>query len=68
VARRLRANGIRCEFISGDLPQKKRLDIINDLKAGRYQYLVATDVAARGLDIEALALVVNYDLPVEPET
>ncbi|MDR3301668.1 MAG: DEAD/DEAH box helicase [Spirochaetaceae bacterium] len=67
VARRLRANGIRCEFISGDLPQKKRLDIINDLKAGRYQYLVATDVAARGLDIEALALVVNYDLPVEPE-
>ncbi|MDR2468320.1 MAG: DEAD/DEAH box helicase [Spirochaetaceae bacterium] len=67
VARRLRANGIMCEFISGDLPQKKRLTLIEDLKAGKYRYLAATDVAARGLDIEALALVVNYDLPAETE-
>ncbi|MDR3324960.1 MAG: DEAD/DEAH box helicase, partial [Spirochaetaceae bacterium] len=67
IARRLRANGIHCEFMSGDLQQKRRLEIINDLKAGKYQYLVATDVAARGLDIEGLALVVNYDLPAEPE-
>ncbi|MDR0683541.1 MAG: DEAD/DEAH box helicase [Spirochaetaceae bacterium] len=67
VARRLHENGIRCEFISGDLPQQKRLSIIDSLKAGRLRYLVATDVAARGLDIEGLALVVNYDLPVETE-
>ncbi|MDR2444989.1 MAG: DEAD/DEAH box helicase [Spirochaetaceae bacterium] len=67
VARRLHENGIRCEFISGDLPQQKRLAIIDSLKAGRLHYLVATDVAARGLDIEGLALVVNYDLPVETE-
>ena len=67
VARRLYENGIHCEFISGDLPQQKRLSIIDNLKAGRLRYLVATDVAARGLDIEGLALVVNYDLPVETE-
>ncbi|MDR2631717.1 MAG: DEAD/DEAH box helicase [Spirochaetaceae bacterium] len=67
VAKRLRLNGIECEFIIGDLPQVKRLKIIDDIKAGRIHFLVATDVAARGLDIEGLALVVNYDLPVEAE-
>ncbi|MDR0662800.1 MAG: DEAD/DEAH box helicase, partial [Spirochaetaceae bacterium] len=67
VARRLHENGVRCEFISGDLPQQKRLAIIENLKAGKLRYLVATDVAARGLDIEGLALVVNYDLPSETE-
>jgi ATP-dependent RNA helicase RhlB len=67
IARRLRANGIRCEFISGDLPQPKRLKIIEDLKAGKIKYLVATDVAARGLDIDSLAMVINYDLPNEAE-
>ncbi|MDR2758279.1 MAG: DEAD/DEAH box helicase [Spirochaetaceae bacterium] len=67
VAKRLQMNGIECEFIIGDLPQIKRLKIIDDIKAGRIHFLVATDVAARGLDIEGLALVVNYDLPVEAE-
>jgi ATP-dependent RNA helicase RhlB len=67
IAKRLHENGIRCEFISGDLPQQKRLSIIDDLKAGKLRFLVATDVAARGLDIEGLALVVNYDLPAETE-
>jgi ATP-dependent RNA helicase RhlB len=67
VARRLHENGVRCEFISGDLPQQKRLSIIENLKAGKLRYLVATDVAARGLDIEGLSLVVNYDLPSETE-
>jgi ATP-dependent RNA helicase RhlB len=67
VAKRLRINGIPCEFIIGDLPQIKRLKIIDDLKAGKVRFLVATDVAARGLDIEDLALVVNYDLPAEAE-
>ncbi|MDR1306136.1 MAG: DEAD/DEAH box helicase [Treponema sp.] len=67
VAKRLRINGYNCEFIIGDLPQVKRLKIIDDIKAGSIRFLAATDVAARGLDIEDLALVVNYDLPVEPE-
>jgi ATP-dependent RNA helicase RhlB len=67
VAKRLRLNGFDCEFIMGDLPQKKRLKIIDDIKAGKLHLLVATDVAARGLDIEGLAMVVNYDLPNETE-
>jgi ATP-dependent RNA helicase RhlB len=67
VARRLRVNGIPCEFIIGDLPQVQRLNIIEDVKAGKVRFLVATDVAARGLDIEGLAMVVNYDLPEEAE-
>ncbi|MDR2767710.1 MAG: DEAD/DEAH box helicase [Treponema sp.] len=67
AAKRLRVNGYECEFIIGDLPQVKRLKIIEDVKAGRIRYLAATDVAARGLDIEGLAMVVNYDLPAETE-
>jgi ATP-dependent RNA helicase RhlB len=67
VAKRLKINGYTCEFIIGDLPQVKRLKIIDDVKAGKIKTLVATDVAARGLDIESLAMVINYDLPVEAE-
>lgn len=68
LARRLRVNGIDCEYIMGDLPQSKRLEIIERLKAGKLSLLVATDVAARGLDIEGLDLVVNYDLPDDTES
>jgi ATP-dependent RNA helicase RhlB len=67
VAKRLRLNGYDCEFIIGDLPQSRRLKVINDVKAGKTKFLAATDVAARGLDIEGLAMVVNYDLPNEAE-
>jgi ATP-dependent RNA helicase RhlB len=67
TAKRMRLNGYEAEFIIGDLPQTKRLKIIEDIKAGRLRFLVATDVAARGLDIESLALVVNYDIPNEAE-
>jgi ATP-dependent RNA helicase RhlB len=67
VARRLQINGIDCQFIIGDMQQTKRLKVIDDLKAGKIKTLVATDVAARGLDIESLAMVINYDLPVEAE-
>jgi ATP-dependent RNA helicase RhlB len=67
VAKRLRMNGFNCEFIIGDLPQVKRLKVIDDVKAGKINLLAATDVAARGLDIEGLAMVINYDLPNEAE-
>jgi ATP-dependent RNA helicase RhlB len=67
VAKRLRLNGYDCEFIIGDLPQAKRLKVIDDVKTGKIRYLAATDVAARGLDIEGLSMVINYDLPVESE-
>jgi ATP-dependent RNA helicase RhlB len=67
IAKRLQMNGIDCQFIIGDLPQVKRLRVIDDVKAGKIKVLVATDVAARGLDIENLSMVINYDLPVESE-
>ena len=67
VARRLCMNGYEAEFIIGDLPQKKRLSLIDKLKAGALPVLVATDVAARGLHIDGLDLVVNYDLPEHTE-
>ena len=67
VAKRLQINGYNCEFIIGDLPQSRRLKVIENVKAGKTKFLVATDVAARGLDIEGLSMVVNYDLPVEAE-
>jgi len=67
VAKRLELNGIPTAFIMGDLPQSKRLKIIQDIKDGKVRFLVATDVAARGLHIDALELVVNYDLPEDAE-
>ncbi len=68
VAKRLSYNGYPCEYIMGDLPQKKRLSIIEGVKSGKFKYLVATEVAARGLHIEDLDLVLNYDLPTDSES
>jgi ATP-dependent RNA helicase RhlB len=68
VSRRLSHNGFDCQYIMGDLPQKKRLQVIDGIKAGKIKYLVATEVAARGLHIDDLDLVVNYDLPAECES
>ncbi|MCX6566684.1 MAG: DEAD/DEAH box helicase [Candidatus Aminicenantes bacterium] len=67
LAKKLERNGYRGCFLTGDLPQKKRMKIIDDFSAGRFPFLVATDVAARGLHIEGLEMVVNYDLPEDIE-
>ncbi|HMB20703.1 MAG TPA: DEAD/DEAH box helicase, partial [Spirochaetota bacterium] len=64
---RLYNNGYQSQYIIGDLPQKKRLQVIEGLKNGTIRYLVATDVAARGLHVDDLELVVNYDLPEDCE-
>ncbi len=68
VAQRLSRNGFDCRYIMGDLPQKKRLQVIEGIKSGEIKYLVATEVAARGLHIDDLDLVINYDLPAECES
>lgn len=64
---RLRMNDYKVAILSGDIPQKKRLRILEDLKAGKLNFLVATDVASRGLHIEGVTHVVNYDLPQDAE-
>ena len=68
VSDQLNATGLSTRYIIGDLPQKKRLRIIEELKTGSLRFLVATDVAARGLHIDNLQLVVNYDLPEDSES
>ena len=67
VSKRLEHNGYKNEYLMGDLPQKKRLSIVNRVKEGKVKFLVATDVAARGLHIDDLSLVINYDLPLDSE-
>lgn len=67
IAKRLIMNGIEAEYIIGDLPQSKRLQVLDSFKRGSLKCLVATDVAARGIDVTDLAMVINYDLPNESE-
>lgn len=67
VSKRLKINNIENEYIIGDLPQKKRQQIMNDFKARKIKCLIATDVAARGIDVNDLQFVINYDLPNEAE-
>jgi ATP-dependent RNA helicase RhlB len=64
---RLNANGFPCRLISGDVEQKKRLRILEDFKEGKLPILIATDVASRGLHIDGVSHVVNYDLPQDCE-
>jgi ATP-dependent RNA helicase RhlB len=67
VAAKLAGNNFDCNYIIGDLPQSKRTKIIENIKSGKLKYLVATDVAARGLHINDLDLVINYDIPEDFE-
>jgi ATP-dependent RNA helicase RhlB len=67
VAKSLNLNGFKSQELTGDLPQRKRLQIVKDFTAGKFPYLVATDVAARGLHIEGLEMVINYDIPQNSE-
>lgn len=67
VAERLSLNGYKAEYLMGDMPQSKRLKTIDRMKEGKLPILVATDVAARGLQIDDLELVVNYDIPEDFE-
>ncbi len=66
VAEKLAAHGFSAEPLNGDMTQSERERTVERLKRGRLDILVATDVAARGLDLERLSLVVNYDIPTDP--
>merc|ERR1719414_2029115 len=61
LSQTLYRSGVACSSIHGDKGQRERDDALNGLKQGRIKVLVATDVAARGLDIKGVGLVVNYD-------
>ena len=68
LTRGLKIRGFRAEGIHGDLDQNKRLRVLRDFKNGNVDVLVATDVAARGLDISGVSHVYNYDIPQDPES
>lgn len=67
VARSLERGGYRVGVLSGDVPQKKRESLLNKFQKGQLEILVATDVAARGLHIDGVSHVYNYDLPFDAE-
>lgn len=68
VARHLQAKGVRAAALHADRTQQERLAAVEGFRAGRHPVLVATDIAARGLDIEGIAHVVNFEVPDTPDT
>jgi ATP-dependent RNA helicase DeaD len=68
VAEKLRARGYSAAAINGDIAQVQRERTVNQLKSGKLDILVATDVAARGLDVERISHVVNFDIPTDTES
>ena len=68
VAEKLRARGFSAAAINGDIPQQQRERTVDQLRDGRLDILVATDVAARGLDVERISHVLNYDIPNDTES
>ncbi|MGR2752094.1 DEAD/DEAH box helicase [Agromyces arachidis] len=67
LAEKLRARGYEAAAINGDVAQAQRERTVNQLKSGKLDILVATDVAARGLDVERISHVVNFDIPTDSE-
>ena len=67
LTEKLSARGYACTALNGDITQKLREQTINKLKSGKIDMLIATDVAARGLDVERISHVINYDIPSDPE-
>lgn len=68
LAEKLRARGYSAAAISGDVAQVQRERTVNQLKSGKLDILVATDVAARGLDVDRISHVINFDIPVDTES
>ena len=68
LAEKLSARGFAADALNGDIPQKMREQIVNKLKGGQLDVLVATDVAARGLDVPRISHVINYDVPYDTES
>jgi ATP-dependent RNA helicase DeaD len=68
LAEKLRARGYSAAAINGDVAQVQRERTVNQLKSGKLDILVATDVAARGLDVERISHVVNFDIPTDTES
>jgi ATP-dependent RNA helicase RhlE len=67
IARQLESKGVRCATLHSNRSQNQRLRALKDFKDGVVRVLVATDIAARGIDVDGISHVVNYDFPMQPE-
>jgi ATP-dependent RNA helicase DeaD len=67
LAKKLHADGIECKEIHGDLAQNKRDRVMKNFRTGKFDLLVATDLASRGIDVQDITHIINYDLPDDPE-
>lgn len=67
VAKRLHADGIECREIHGNLAQNKRERVMKSFRGGKFDVLVATDLASRGIDVADISHIINYDIPDDPE-
>ena len=67
LAKQLQALGVRAAAIHGDRTQEQRMAAVEGFRGGRHKVLVATDIAARGLDIDGITFVINYEVPTSPE-
>jgi len=67
LLRHLQRHGINCALLSGDVSQGQRLRVLEEFRAGKIRVIVATDVAGRGLHVEGIGHVINFDLPYEPD-
>ncbi|PEP83980.1 RNA helicase [Bacillus toyonensis] len=68
VFRQLNRVNYPCDKIHGGMVQEDRFEVMDDFRKGKFRYLVATDVAARGIDIDNITHVINYDIPLEKES
>ncbi len=67
LAKKLHADGIECREIHGNLAQNKRDHVMKGFKGGKFDVLIATDLASRGIDVAEISHIVNYDIPEDPE-
>lgn len=65
---KMKSKGYFCEKLHGGMEQKDRLEIMQKFRRGEFQFLIATDLAARGIDIEGITHVINYEVPVEKDS
>jgi ATP-dependent RNA helicase DeaD len=67
IAKRLHADGIECREIHGNLAQNKRDHVMQGFRKGKFDVLIATDLASRGIDVADISHIINYDVPEDPE-
>jgi len=67
LARKLHADGIECREIHGNLAQNKRERVMKNFRTGKFDVLIATDLASRGIDVADISHIINYDIPEDPE-